>query len=102
MLYNRSNTERDAMHQIVFLDRDSLAANVRPPRFAHAWTDYPATDAADVVTRLAGASIAITNKVPLRAEAIAQLPSPKLVAVAATGTHHGGLGACRPPATAVA
>jgi glycerate dehydrogenase len=90
------------MHQIVFLDRDSLAANVRAPRFAHAWTDYPATDVADVVNRLADTSIAITNKVPLRADAIARLPKLKMVAVAATGTDNVDLDACREHGIAVA
>jgi glycerate dehydrogenase len=83
------------MHEIVFLDRDSLIANVRPPSFAHRWRDYPATGPDEVVERLRGATIAITNKVPLRAEAIAQLPDLKMVAVAATGTDNVDLAACR-------
>jgi glycerate dehydrogenase len=83
------------MHNIVFLDRDSLLANVRSPGFDHMWREYPATAPGEVVERLRGASIAITNKVPLRAEAIAQLPDLKLVAVAATGTDNVDLAACR-------
>lgn len=73
-------------HKIVFLDRDSLIANVRRPVFAHEWTEYAASTAAEAVERLRGATIAITNKVPLRADALAQLPDLKLIAVAATGT----------------
>jgi glycerate dehydrogenase len=83
------------MHDIVFLDRDSLIANVRKPNFAHHWRDYPATNADEVVERLRGATIAITNKVPLRADAIAQLPDLKMIAVAATGTDNVDLAACR-------
>jgi glycerate dehydrogenase len=83
------------MHQIVFLDRDSLLAEVRRPSFAHGWTEYPATAPGDVVERLRGASIAITNKVPLRAADIAQLPELKMVAIAATGTDNVDLAACR-------
>ena len=83
------------MHDIVFLDRDSLIATVRPPAFPHRWRDYPATSADEVVERLQGAAIAITNKVPLRAEAIAQLPDLKMIAVAATGTDNVDLAACR-------
>jgi glycerate dehydrogenase len=83
------------MHRIVFLDRDSLRANVRVPAFEHDWQDHPATTADDVVARLAGATIAITNKVPLRAEAIARLPDLKMVAIAATGTDNVDLAACR-------
>jgi glycerate dehydrogenase len=84
-----------AQHQIVFLDRDSLIADIRKPAFDHRWRDYPATNAADVVERLRGAAIAITNKVPLRADAIAQLPDLKMIAVAATGTDNVDLAACR-------
>lgn len=83
------------MHKIVFLDRDSLIATVRPPAFAHSWQDYPGTAPHEVVERLRGASIAVTNKVPVRAEAIAQLPDLKMVAVAATGTDNVDLAACR-------
>ena len=89
------------MHKIVFLDRDSLIANVRPPAFEHDWQDYPATAPDEVVERLRGASVAITNKVPLRADAIAQLPDLKLVAVAATGTDNIDLAACRERGIAV-
>jgi glycerate dehydrogenase len=83
------------MHHIVFLDRDSLIATIRPPAFSHRWTDYPATAAHDVVARLQGATIAITNKVSLRADALAQLPDLKMIAVAATGTDNVDLAACR-------
>lgn len=83
------------MHDIVFLDRDSLIATVRPPSFDHRWRDYPATQPHEVVERLRGASIAVTNKVPLRADAIAQLPDLKMIAVAATGTDNVDLAACR-------
>jgi glycerate dehydrogenase len=90
------------MHNIVFLDRDSLAASVRRPRFDHHWTDYPGTDAPDVVARLAEATIAITNKVPIRADDIALLPKLKMIAVAATGTDNVDLDACRARGIAVA
>lgn len=75
-------------HRIVFLDRDSLIATVRKPAFAHEWTEYPATAAAGAAQRLrdARATIAITNKVPLRAADLEQLPDLKMIAVAATGT----------------
>ena len=83
------------MHRIVFLDRDSLIANVRPPAFAHAWQDHAATAEQEVVGRLQGATVAIPNKVPLRAAAIAQLPDLKMVAIAATGSDNVDLAACR-------
>ena len=83
------------MEHIVFLDRDSLMAGVRAPAFAHGWQEHGATLPGEVVARLQGATIAITNKVPLRADAIAQLPDLKMIAVAATGTDNVDLAACR-------
>jgi glycerate dehydrogenase len=82
-------------HNIVFLDRESVIANVRRPAFSHSWTEYAATAAADAAGRLAGATIAITNKVPLRADTLAQLPDLKMIAVAATGTDIIDLAACK-------
>ncbi|HJV93205.1 MAG TPA: D-2-hydroxyacid dehydrogenase [Azonexus sp.] len=83
------------MQRIVYLERESVIAKVRRPSFAHDWVEYPMTAAADVVERLAGASIAIVNKVPLPAAAIAALPDLKMVAVAATGTNVVDLEACK-------
>ncbi|MBI3275124.1 MAG: D-2-hydroxyacid dehydrogenase [Methylocystis sp.] len=73
-------------HKIVFLDRETVDARVRSPNFTHSYTEYAVTSADDVVARLQGATIAITNKVPLRADTLSQLPDLKLIAVAATGT----------------
>jgi glycerate dehydrogenase len=73
-------------HKIVFLDRETLDANLRKPNFPHDYTEYAQSAPADVVERLKGATIAITNKVPLREETLKQLPDLKLIAVAATGT----------------
>jgi glycerate dehydrogenase len=83
------------MQNIVFLDRDSLLATVRAPAFEHQWRDYPATQPGQVAERLDGATIAITNKVPVRAADIALLPDLKMIAVAATGTDNVDLAACR-------
>jgi glycerate dehydrogenase len=83
------------MHNIVFLDRDSLVAELRRPAFEHSWRDYPATEPDEVAERLRDATIAITNKVPLRAADIARLPKLKMIAVAATGTDNVDLAACR-------
>ncbi|QBR02160.1 D-2-hydroxyacid dehydrogenase [Paraburkholderia pallida] len=76
------------MEKIVFLDRATLAPQIRlsRPLFEHEFIEYDHTSADQVAARLAGASIAITNKVPLTAEVLAQLPALKFVAVAATGT----------------
>lgn len=72
-------------HDIVFLDRSTLKADVRRPAFEHHWQQYAVTAANEVADRLEGATIAITNKVPLREQTLARLPRLKLIAVAATG-----------------
>ena len=76
------------MQKIVFLDRATIAPQiqVRRPAFEHEFIEYDQTRPEEVVQRLAGASIAITNKVKLTAEALEQLPDLRLIAVAATGT----------------
>jgi glycerate dehydrogenase len=75
-------------HRIVFLDRATIAPQIRlrAPSFAHELVEHDDTTPEQVVQRLAGASIAILNKVPITAAALEQLPQLKLIAVAATGT----------------
>ncbi len=75
------------MERVVFLDRSTIGPTVTigRPSFAHDWVEHQATKADEVVERLAGATIAITNKVPIRAAALGQLPDLKMIAVAATG-----------------
>lgn len=73
-------------HKIVFLDRETLDANVRKPNFPHEYVEYAQTAPDQIVERLQGANICITNKVPLREATLKQLPNLKLIAVAATGT----------------
>jgi len=73
-------------HSIVFLDRETVGAALRQPNFPHCYQEYAVTPADYIVDRLKDATIAILNKVPMRAETLAQLPKLKLIAVAATGT----------------
>ena len=75
-------------HRIVFLDRATVESgvNVRRPAFEHEWVEHDRTASDAVVENLAGATIAITNKVPLRRASLEKLPELKLIAVAATGT----------------
>lgn len=82
------------MKHVIFLDRASLPAEM--PRLAspHTWTDYPATEAAQVVARCREAHVIVSNKVPLSAQTLAQLPLLELVAVPATGMDHVDLQAC--------
>jgi len=76
------------MHRIVFLDRSTIAPQIRlrRPNFEHALVEHQHTRPEEVGARLAGASVAILNKVPLPAAVLAQLPDLRLIAVAATGT----------------
>ena len=83
------------MEKIVFLDSASIIADIRRPAFPHLWEEYPATPADQIVARLADATVAITNKVPLRRETLEQLPRLKMVAVAATGTDNVDIACCR-------
>ena len=71
--------------KVVFLDRDSLKANVREPAKSTEYVEHAATAPDQVVERLQGATVAIVNKVPLRSETLEQLPDLKMIAVAATG-----------------
>jgi glycerate dehydrogenase len=72
-------------HRVVFLDRASVKARIRPFAFQADYIEHAASSPSDVATRLQGATIAITNKVPLREGVLEQLPDLKMIAVAATG-----------------
>jgi glycerate dehydrogenase len=71
--------------RVVFLDRAAFTADDLPiPGFEHNWSEYPDTDAADLVPRLFWATTAITHACPINAEAIAQLH--KLARIVVTGS----------------
>jgi glycerate dehydrogenase len=88
--------------RIVFLDRSTLKAQVRRPAFEHRWAEYPVTPASELLQRLAGATIAITNKVALREETLRRLPDLRMIAVAATGYDVIDVGYCKAHGIAVA
>lgn len=83
------------MLRIVFLERESMIADIRRPSFAHEWIEHPGTPQSAVEARLAGASIAIVNKVVIDAAMLDRLPALRMIAVAATGTNTVDLDACR-------
>ncbi len=89
------------VERIVFLERGTLMADIRRPRFAHEWREYEATEQVQVVERLRGATIAITNKLALGAAELAGLPALKLIAVAATGVDKIDLASCQQRGVAV-
>lgn len=74
---------------------------MRRPAFAHEWTEHADTHPAQLAARLAGASIAISNKLPMPRRLLEQLPGLKLIAIAATGTNHIDLDCCRERGIAV-
>lgn len=71
--------------RVVFLDRDSLKATVRRPSCATDYVEFAKTAVEEIVPRLKDATVAIINKVPMRADTLKQLPKLKMIAVAATG-----------------
>ena len=89
-------------HRVVFLERNSVKANVRPLAFPHSYTEYESTTPDQVIERLADATIAIINKTQLREPTLAQLPKLEMIAVAATGYDCVDVAACRARGIAVA
>ena len=73
----------------VFLDSLSLGDDVDLTVLTddgNDWTLYPASTAADVAERIAGAEIVVSNKVPLDSATLAACDTLKLVCIPATGT----------------
>lgn len=85
------------MYKIVFLDRATIAPHIRlrPPAFAHELIEYERTAPDQVAQRIQDADIVITNKAPVGAQALAQAPRVRLIAVAATGTDCVDKAACK-------
>lgn len=82
-------------HSIVFLDRATLGVPFRSPDIPHDYRAFDATRPEEIVPRLRGATVAIINKVQLRADTLSQLPALKMIAVAATGADCVDLEYCR-------
>ncbi len=77
------------MKKIVFLDEYSIAGRSLEQIASQGdYVAYENTTKEQVVERLSGAEIAITNKVVIDGDAMRQLPSLKLICVAATGMNN--------------
>lgn len=87
--------------RIVFLDRGTLPVAMRTPALPLQWREHESTPPEQLLEFLEHAEVAITNKVPLLAASLAQLPKLKLIAVAATGTNNVDLDYCRKHGVAV-
>lgn len=85
------------MIRIVFLDRGTIGPSVtlNRPSFPHEWVEFEQTQPNQVVERLRDCDIAVCNKVPIRREAIAELPRLKLIVIPATGYDVFDIEACR-------
>ena len=82
------------MSKIVFLDEYSIAGrDLKKITYQGEYIAYENTAKSEVVERLKGADIAITNKVLIDGEAMRQLPDLKLICVAATGMNNVDLNA---------
>lgn len=88
--------------RVVFLDRASLKANVRKPSCATEYAEHAKTSVDEIVPRLKNATVAIINKVPMRADTLKQLPQLKMIAIAATGYDVVDIGYCKEHGIAVA
>lgn len=84
------------METIVFLDHGTIPAHISfpHPAFCHQWHQHDTTTPSQVIARLQQATIAITNKVVLDSQVLAQLPQLKFIAIAATGTNNVDLDYC--------
>ncbi|UOM32610.1 D-2-hydroxyacid dehydrogenase [Acuticoccus sp. I52.16.1] len=84
------------MTRIVFLDRATIAPQIRlgRPAFPHTWIEYDGTGPEETAARLAGATIAITNKVRIDTAVLDAAPDLACVVVAATGTDCVDTAAC--------
>lgn len=89
-------------HHIVFLERDSIKAQMRRPSSEHTYEEYAHTAFDQIVPRLRHATVAIINKVQLSDETLAELPKLKMIAVTATGYDGIDIAACRSRGIAVA
>ena len=87
--------------QIVVLDRDTLVNRPFEFDFPHTLSSYGTTEAHETLARIRGADIVITNKVVISAQAFAENPQFKLVAVTATGVNNVDVEAAKQNGTAV-
>ena len=91
------SAERRSRMRIVFLDRSTIgpSVNLSKPAFDHDWVEFDRTAPDEVIERLGGADIAVSNKVPIRRDAIEALPDLKMICIPATGHDAFDIDACR-------
>lgn len=89
------NASTPPTHHIVILDRASLPIKDFDLSEFGTVTSWPNTKESEVVERARDATIVVTNKVPIGARALEQMPRLQLIAVPATGLNHLDTDYCR-------
>ncbi|OIQ24215.1 D-2-hydroxyacid dehydrogenase [uncultured Vibrio sp.] len=82
---------------VVFLDRATIPCHITLATlpFEHQWIEYDFTAEHEILERLNGADIVITNKVVLSESVLSKLPNLKLIAVSATGYNNVDVSYCQ-------
>jgi glycerate dehydrogenase len=80
---------------VVILDAGTLPIPIARPGWSTGWGERLATQPRDVVDALRDATIAITNKVPIRRADLERLPRLRFICIAATGFDCVDIDACR-------
>jgi glycerate dehydrogenase len=83
------------MERIVFIERNTIQADFRRPKFPHDWVEYPESFAPQVAERIRDATVIISNKLPLGEPQLAEARNVKMIAIAATGSDCVDLNYCR-------
>jgi glycerate dehydrogenase len=85
----------EQVEQIVFLDRAILPIELRRPGFPHTWAEFASTSPDELESRLQGATIVISSKIPLGAQTLKKFPNIRFIAVAGAGVDAFDLEYCR-------
>src|SRR5215813_794192 len=83
------------MECIVFLERNTIQATFRLPKFDHEWIEHGETLPSQVIERVRDATIIISNKLTLGEPELSRATRLKLIAIAATGSDCVDLAYCR-------
>ncbi|HEU5235965.1 MAG TPA: D-2-hydroxyacid dehydrogenase [Pyrinomonadaceae bacterium] len=89
------------MERIVFLERNTIPAKFRAPKFDHEWVEYGESLPEQVSDRVRTATVIISNKLSLREAELSPAKDLKLIAIAATGSDCVDLDYCRAHGIAV-
>jgi len=81
--------------KVVVLDAATLPLPLRRPTWTADWIEYRAVSSDEIVDAIGDATIAITNKVPLRRADLIRTPQLQFICVAATGYDCVDVTACR-------